>query len=71
MGVADIAVCKNGATPACSACQTGWQGANCDACVTDQVCKASLGDATATCNSGFEYTKWASHPPPASACVSL
>ncbi|KAK9908503.1 hypothetical protein WJX75_008761 [Coccomyxa subellipsoidea] len=52
-----IAVCKNGATPACDSCQQGWQGANCDACVADQVCKASLGDAAATCNTGFQYTE--------------
>ena len=54
---AGIAVCKNGATPACDSCQQGWQGANCDACVADQVCKASLGDAAATCNTGFQYTE--------------
>lgn len=55
--IADIAVCKNGATLACTSCQQGWQGANCDACMSDQVCKASLGDAAATCNTGFAYTK--------------
>ncbi|BDA44712.1 probable broad substrate specificity ATP-binding cassette transporter at C-terminar half [Coccomyxa sp. Obi] len=53
----NIAVCKNGATPACTSCQQGWQGANCDSCVSDQVCKASLGDAAATCNTSFAYTK--------------
>ncbi|EIE21490.1 hypothetical protein COCSUDRAFT_66913 [Coccomyxa subellipsoidea C-169] len=52
-----IAVCKNGATPACDSCKQGWQGANCDACVADQVCKASLGDAAATCNTGFQFTE--------------
>ena len=54
---AGIAVCKHGATAACNTCQAGWQGSNCDACVTDQVCAATLDDSSATCNTGLLYTK--------------
>lgn len=55
---AGIAVCSHGATSACDTCQAGWQGANCDACMTNQVCAASLDDSSATCNTGLLYTKW-------------
>ena len=54
---AGIAVCEHGATAACNTCQAGWQGSNCDACVTDQVCAATLDDSSATCNTGLLYTK--------------
>ena len=50
-------MCEHGATAGCDTCQAGWQGANCDACVTDQVCAATLDDSSATCNTGLLYTK--------------
>jgi hypothetical protein len=69
----NIAVCKNGATPACAQCQAGWQGANCDACTSSQACQGSLGDPAATCNTGFDYTKCAALPlsPPVRASRQL
>lgn len=56
---AGIGVCQNGTTPQCTACNSGWQGANCDACTQNSVCQAQLGSSAATCNTQFAYTECA------------
>ena len=56
---AGIGVCQNGTTPQCTACNPGWQGANCDACTQNSVCQAQLGSSAATCNTQFAYTECA------------
>lgn len=59
---ADVGVCQDGATPACTTCKAGWQGANCDACTASSACQAQLGSPQATCNTQFAYTRCDADP---------
>jgi hypothetical protein len=52
---AGTCACAQGAGE--NTCPAGWMGANCDACVSDDVCKTQTGDSAATCHKGFDYTE--------------
>lgn len=40
-----------------STCPAGWNGANCDSCLTDDVCRVKTEDPEATCNKKFPFTE--------------
>ncbi len=52
---AGTCACAQGAGE--NTCPAGYMGANCDACVSDDVCKTQTGDSAATCHKGFDYTE--------------